>query len=131
MCHLRHLKRKKMIRNLIIIGLLVLAYIFNSNVAESIYPAAKTDYSEFLKYYDLRNQIYAVMFFLAFLFAFFNSRGGVKAIATFGVFVSFASVIDKVFYNFYQFKTTDWIIIGIGLITAIYVYYYERKNRRI
>lgn len=118
-------------RNLIIVIVLILAYLFNSNLAEYLYPDAASDYDQWKKYYNLRNQIYAVMFFVSFLYVFFNSRLWVKSLAAFALFVTFGSVIDKVFYNFYQFKYTDWFIIFAGAVAAIYVYRHGRKNRRI
>lgn len=119
-------------RNMIILVALIFAYLFNSNVIEWIYPTAETDYYVFRDYYyPLRNQVYSIMFFLAFLYMFFNSKKLVKSFAAFAVFVSFASAIDKCVYNFYQFKTTDWIVIGVGILSALYVYYYGRKIRRI
>ena len=123
---------KKMKNKISILAVIfVLVYVFNAHILKFIYPLAHTVHSEFVKYYDTRNSIYAIAFFCGILFMFYNTKGIVKALMTFGVFVSFASVIDKVFYNFYQFKHTDWLIIGIGALAGIYIYYYDRKNRTI
>lgn len=109
-------------KNLIITIVLVLGYVFNSNIAEYLYPEAATNYDQWLQYYNLRNQIYSILFFLTFLFIFFNSRGLTKSLAMFAVFISFASMIDKVFYNFYQFKASDYIVIAAGVMGGLYVH---------
>ena len=55
------------VKNLIIISILVVAYTFNSNLLEWVYPNAKNDYYEFLKYYDLRKpNILCNVFFFSF-----------------------------------------------------------------
>lgn len=108
--------------NYVILGLLVLAYLFNSDVAEMAFPDAKTSYNEWIKYYELRNKIYEVVFFLMFLFAFLNTRGLLKAISAFAMAVSCASVIDKIFLNITEFIWTDWAVITFGVMAGIYVY---------
>lgn len=114
--------------NYYIIILLVLAYLFNSNAVEWIYPLAHSDYNEFLKYYELRGQVYEIMFFLAFLFAFLNTRKLLKGMAAFVMCLSFASVIDKVFLNITQFVLTDYIIIAFGIIAGVYVYFKQNDT---
>lgn len=110
-------------KSLIIVILFVLGFLFNSNIVEWIYPNAANDYNEFLKYYDLRNKIYSLLFLLPFIYILYNYKSKlIRSIAVFGLFITFASAFDKIIFNFYQFKASDWIIIGAGIIGGLYVH---------
>lgn len=136
----------RMKKSLVIVIVLVAGYLFVSNITEWFshpilqetkgltkqeryeyfntmpYEKHVTYDVEYAQYIKLKFQVYSVMFFLSFLYIFFNSNRLVKAISAFAVFISFASVIDKVFFNFYQFKATDWIVIAAGILGSLYVH---------
>ncbi len=136
----------RMKKNLIIVILFVSSFLFVSNVTEwfshpmiketkNMTKEQRTDYFnnlnheqyvtysvEYGSYVTLKFQIYSVLFFLPILYMVFTGNKMIKIIATFALFISFASMFDKIILNIYQFKATDWIVIGAGILGGLYVH---------
>lgn len=101
---------EKTIRTIILVSCLVL-FIGMSNFLLWLYPQAGSVHSEFLKHYYLEERLNEILFCLLFLYAFLKSTGIRKGLACFGFVVTFASVVDKVFFGVYHYLSTDIIIL--------------------
>lgn len=101
----------------------VLFFVFGYEMLVLLYPDAKTDYNEFLKYYYAKERINEIVFTLLFYVAFKLIYHRVfKAVCMFGLTVAFSSMIDKVFLNNYQYLITDIVIVIVAFRLSYKVY---------
>lgn len=105
-----------------ILAICILMFLSMTNVLKVIYPDAETVYSEFLKYYYLEERLNEVLFCLLFLYAFLKSTGIRKGFACFGFVVTFASVVDKVFFGIYYYLSTDILILIFAAVIGYVAY---------
>jgi hypothetical protein len=115
------MKTSNIIKTVILI-ISILMFISMTNILKIIYPEAEDVYAEFLKYYYLEERLNEVLFCLLFLYAFLKSKGIRKGFACFGFVVTFASVVDKVFFGIYDYLSTDIIILIFASILGYFAY---------
>lgn len=108
-------------RNVIIIIVIIL-YFANYYVLSWIYPEALNDYDVFLKFYATRNTLYEVLFFMLFVINYLSSVGLSKALSCFGMIITFASFVDKGFFNFTGYLWSDIALVLVALFTSYKVY---------
>lgn len=98
---------------------------------EFIYPDAAVKYSEWLKYFALKETIYETMFFVLLLIPLFKSSL-ISRTLTIGVlsFV-FGSIIDKGIMNNFEINIHDVVVFGFAIcVSALYYYGKVRLNRK-
>ena len=99
---------------------IVIGYLTNSIVLGQIFDV--TDYDQFCRYYAVRNVVYEFMFTCAFIFAYKASQGFTKAVACFGMILSFSSLIDKGLFQLTGYMVSDPFIIAVAFFVALNVY---------
>jgi hypothetical protein len=122
---------EKTLRTILLIICLIL-FIGMSNFLLWLYPNAQYqingvinpdyEYAEFLKHYYLEERLNEVLFCLLFLYAFLKSTGIRKGLACFGFVVTFASVVDKVFFGIYHYLSTDILMLIFASIIGYVAY---------
>lgn len=85
-------------------------------------PLAATDWSVWLKYYNIKSAAYDVMFFITSYLVFAISSKLLKALAAFALIMTGGSVIDKVIFGINGYLWSDIVLVVLGIGAAVYVY---------
>lgn len=112
----------------ILVCLLVAAFFGNYPILKMVYPELD-QWAVFIKFYDVRNLVYAAMFSISFLVIMYYSKGFTKVVSTIGFFGAYGSAID-VARGINEYNLTDLLLIIFALLMAIYVHSNDRKVRR-
>jgi hypothetical protein len=113
---------------LTIIILLGSAYLLNSPILQMVYPKVSEDYYQYVEFVATRARVYECMFFLFFWLVFLQAKGMVKSLAAGMMVLTAGSVVDKLFFGFYGYLYSDYILVAVAIIISIVVY--VRENRR-
>lgn len=105
--------------------LLAACYMLNSPILQMVYPKVSEDYYQYVAFVAARAKVYECMFFLFFWLLFVESKRMVKSIAAFGMIVTAGSVVDKLFFGFYDYLYSDYILVVVAIIISIRVYVRE------
>lgn len=115
------LLRSKEILSIIV----VLLFIGNYQICEYFY---KDDLN---KWWDLKTNIYSVIFGLCFKIALIGRRGFLKFILLIGFGFSVSDIIDRIFFDVTNFTNADILMIILTILTSYYtVYVRTRRIRR-
>ena len=107
-----------------LIILCVVIFLTMSEVLLYLYPQASEDYNVFLKHYYLEDKINEILITLLFLLSVFQSKIKIiKAFAVFGFTIAFASTIDKVVFNVFEYLYTDIFLLIFATCIAYIVAY--------
>ncbi len=117
-------------RMILLIGL-GLAFLLNGVILTNIYPNVSTDWSEYIRFVAMRNNVYEVMFALLFWLTYLSSerRSVIRFIACALMILAAGSVIDKCFFGITTYLKSDIILIILSIVISTYVYVRERKQR--
>lgn len=101
----------------------ILLFCFTTLVLKLIYPNVETDYVEFLEYYyteqRLNEVLVSVLFFVLFMVV--ENRFS-KALSIFGFTLTFSSMIDKVFFENYNYLYSDLVILLFSFCLSFKIY---------
>jgi hypothetical protein len=75
---------------------------------------------DLIKWWDLRTNIYAVIFGLCLQIAIIGTKGWLRFVLSVGLGFSISDIIDRLYFDINTFNNNDYIVIGITLITSIY-----------
>jgi hypothetical protein len=111
-----------------ILTVLIILYFANYYILKAVFPEIDNDYDVFLNFYKARNTLYEGMFFLSFAINFLNTKGLSKSLSCFGMCVTFASLIDKGFYNITGYLWSDILTVAVAGGVSIYIYIKWKKG---
>jgi len=103
-------------------ALAVLLFAFNYLICELVYG------NNIEKWWDLRNNISAVVVLLAFYCTKLKSTPLISVITNIGIGFSIGDVIDRVFFDITQFTTSDVFMIIITVGFSIFKYYVGQRR---
>lgn len=96
--------------------LLIITWFANSHVLLYLFPY--TTHEEYYAFIAKSNIAYEIMLLLAVAVAFFETKGMLKALATFIMILVFASVIDKAIFRITWYLWTDILLVVLALIAS-------------
>lgn len=102
-------------------ALAVLLFAFNYLICELVYG------NDIESWWDLRNNISAVVVLLAFYCARLEKTPIVTLVTNIGIGFSMADVIDRVFFDIMQFTKSDILMIVVTITYSIYNYVRQRR----
>tara|TARA_R100000951_G_scaffold103090_2_gene95518 strand:+ start:2407 stop:2775 length:369 start_codon:yes stop_codon:yes gene_type:complete len=105
-------------------------YLGNSLFCEFIYPNAAVDYSEWLKYFFMKETTYEIMFFIALSIPLFKSSLISRSITVAVLAFVFGSIIDKGINNNPELSAHDVIVFAFALCVGIAYYLYKQRLNR-
>lgn len=108
----------------ILVLVLAAALFLNYPVLIRMYPNVG-EWAGFIKFYNARNFVYAVMFTISFLVIMYYSKGFTRVVSTIGFFGAYGSAID-VARGINEYNLTDLLLIIFAVLVAIYVYQNDR-----
>lgn len=100
--------------------LLIITWFANSHVLLYLFPY-KT-HEEYYAFIAKSNIAYEIMLLLAVAVAFFETKGMLKALATFIMILVFASVIDKAIFRITTYIYSDIVLVFVALVVSRFVY---------
>lgn len=108
----------------------VLLFCFGGHVLIRVYPELDSDYDVFLDYYYAKERLNEVLIALLFFIGFISTKGLIKSVLFFGFFVSFASMVDKVFLDNYDLMYSDIVVLVVALLLSYKVYRNDKHPTR-
>jgi hypothetical protein len=111
-------------RNIVLIGFLVLAFCTTELTLSIFFPLRDTETEVWDRYFIAKDGVYDAMFFLFSLLLFWNvKKPAEKAITFFLIIVTCGSFADKVIANLNQYLFSDIFLISVGLIISVILYF--------
>lgn len=106
-------------------------YLGNNLFCEFIYPNAAVEYSEWLKYFALKETLYELMFFIALLIPLFKSSLVSKSITIAVLSFVFGSIIDKGIMNNFEINIHDLVVFAFAICVGSFYYFKKlRENHK-
>ena len=87
------------------------------------------DVKNIQKWWGLRSIIYAIVMMLIFYASLINTKGVLRLILSISFGFCFSDVIDRLFFNVFEFNYNDLIMIILTLCISLYKYLDERSNK--
>lgn len=97
----------------------------NSPILQMVYPKVSEDYYQYVAFVAARAKVYECMFFLFFWLVYSLAERMVKSLAAGMMILTAGSVVDKLFFGFYGYLYTDYILAVVAIIISIRVYVRE------
>jgi hypothetical protein len=111
-------------RNIVLLIAISLAFCLTELTLTHFLPLAKTDFDVWLQYFIAKDAVYDTMFFLFSLLLFWNvKKPAEKAITFFLIIVTCGSFADKVIAKLNQYLFSDIVLISVGLIISVILYF--------
>lgn len=96
--------------------IVILLFVGNYQICELFYK------NDLIKWWELRTNIYAVLFALVLYIARVNSKGILRFILSVGIGFSVADVIDRLIFDVTVFNKADILMIILTIIISAYNY---------
>ncbi len=101
----------------------VLLFCFNYQICEFFYSNSLNNW------WDLRTNIYAILFAVALTIARYDSKGWIRFVLNVGIGFSVSDVIDRVYFDITVFTQADIYMIIATLLMASIEFYVKRNDK--